>query len=87
MSMRAYAQQVGVRAQRLSYWRLRLGRRGVPAVADTGFVEIAPRLAPSHGGVAVEFPSGVRLRIEAGFDPLVLRAVVTALADVGASRC
>lgn len=87
MTMRAYAQQVGVRAQRLSYWRLRLRRPGVPAAADTDFVEITPRVVPSHLGVVVELPGGVYLRIEAGFDPQVLRAVVTALSDVGAARC
>lgn len=78
----AFARRRGVSAQRLSYWRLRLGQR-VQAVApsDAGFVEIpaAASTVPSESHVVVEVSSGIRVHVTRGFDPAVLRAVVSAL--------
>ena len=79
-----FARRRGVSAQRLSYWRLRLGRRvKAVAISDAGFVEIssAPSIAPIGSSVViVEVSRGVRVHVIRGFDPLVLRAVVAALA-------
>lgn len=52
----AFARHRGVSAQRLSYWRLRLGQRGkIVATSDAGFVEIpsAASTAPIDRGVVV----------------------------------
>jgi hypothetical protein len=79
----AFARRRGVSAQRLSYWRLRLGQR-VQAVttSDAGFVEIpaAASATPPESRVVVEVNRGVRVHVTRGFDPVVLRAVVSALA-------
>ena len=79
----AFARRRGVSAQRLSYWRLRLGQRGKGAgISDAGFVEIpsAVPITPLGSGlVAVEVNGGVRVHVTRGFDPVVLRAVVSAL--------
>lgn len=82
----AFARRRGVSAQRLSYWRLRLGpdRKRGGAVSDAGFVEIppaAPAAAIGRSLVIVELGGGVRVHVGSGFDPLLLRAVVVALAD------
>jgi hypothetical protein len=82
----AFARRRGVSAQRLSYWRLRLGtlgKRGKTS-SDAGFVEIppaAPAVSISRSLVIVEMGSGVRVQVQSGFDPLLLRAVVSALAS------
>lgn len=77
-----FARRRGVSAQRLSYWRLRLGQRGkAVAASDAGFVEIPSAASPApSGAVIVETNGGVRVHVTRGFDPLVLRAVVSALA-------
>ena len=70
-------------AQRLSYWRLRAGFRGaVVANSAAGFIEIPrPEPAAVRGGsvVVVEMNAGVLVRVFPGFDPALLRAVVSAL--------
>ena len=80
----AFARRRGVSAQRLSYWRLRLGQRGkAAAISDAGFVEIpsAASTAPiGSGDVVVEVIGDIRVRVSRGFDPVLLRAVVSALA-------
>jgi hypothetical protein len=80
----AFARRRGVSAQRLSYWRLRLGQRGKDAaISDAGFVEIpsAASTTPLRSGdVVVEVSGGVRVHVTHGFDPVLLRAVVSALA-------
>ncbi len=80
----AFARRQGVSAQRLSYWRLRLGQRGKGvAMSGAGFVEIpsAAAIAPiGNGIVVVEVSAGVRVHVACGFDPVLLRAVVSALA-------
>lgn len=78
-----FARRRGVSAQRLSYWRLRLGQRGKDvAISDAGFVEI-PSAASTRplrsGDVVVEVNRGVRIHVTRGFDAVVLRAVVSAL--------
>jgi hypothetical protein len=80
----AFARRRGVSAQRLSYWRLRLGQRGKGVtIGDAGFVEIpsAASTTPLRSGdVVVEVSGGVRVHVTHGFDPVLLRAVVSALA-------
>lgn len=72
-------------AQRVSYWRLRLGQRGkAAAISVVGFVEIpsAASTAPiGRGDVVVEVNGDIRVRVARGFDPVLLRAVVAALAS------
>jgi len=78
----AFARRRGVSAQRLSYWRLRLGQRvQTVTTSDAGFVEIpaAASTAPPGSRVVVEVNSCVRVHVMRGFDPAVLRAVVSAL--------
>jgi hypothetical protein len=82
LAQAAFARRRGVSAQRLSYWRLRLGQR-VQAVttSDAGFVEIpaAASATPPGSRVVVEVNGGVRVHVTRGFDPVLLRAVVSAL--------
>lgn len=81
-----FARQHGVTAQRLSYWRLRQ-RRPMAAIDDAGFVEIPPSVPPTSAAsvgaseVIVEIGGNVRVRLVAGFDPTLLRAVVSALTN------
>lgn len=77
----AFARRRGVSAQRLSYWRLRLGHReqGV-RTSDVGFVEIPSTASTAHDPVIVELSGGFRVHVARGFDPVLLRAVVSALA-------
>ncbi len=79
----AFARRRGVSAQRLSYWRLRLGQRGAAvANADSSFVEIPSAFSSApleSGDVVVEVSGGVRVHVTHGFDPVLLRAVVSAL--------
>ena len=71
----AFCRASGMAAWKLAYWR---------SVTETcssvgvGFVELA---ADRHGrGLELHLRGGLRIAIEAGFDPVVLRAVVEALA-------
>ncbi len=79
-----FARSRGVSAQRLSYWRLRLGQRAsVSTRVPVGFVEIPPTASSgpnSSSAVVVEVRAGVCIRVVPGFDPALLRAVVSALA-------
>lgn len=73
-----FARRRGVSAQRLSYWRLRLGQRGA-AASVPGFVEIPSTTSSGTGAVVVEVGGGIRVQVERGFDPELLGAVVAAL--------
>ena len=82
----AFARRRGVSAQRLSYWRLRLAPLGKPGRPsdEVGFVEIPTTASSASIGrplVNVEVGSGIRVQVGHGFDPLLLRAVVLALAS------
>jgi hypothetical protein len=86
LSQAAFSRRSGVSEQRLSYWRLRLPRMTKPS----GFVEIPAPAAtvakagviPAQGGeVVVEFGRELRVRVGRGFDPVLLRAVVSTLMD------
>jgi hypothetical protein len=82
LSQAAFARRRGVSAQRLSYWRLRLGQRTTAVtISDSGFVEIPSAVSPAALGigVVVEVNGGVRVQVTRGFDPVLLRAVVSAL--------
>ena len=81
LSQAAFARQAKVPEQRIGYWRLRLS--GLEASASSGFVEItsaAGARCASPSGMLVELSDSVRVRVEPGFDPALLRAVVRALA-------
>ena len=85
LSQAAFARRRGVSAQRLSYWRLRLEprRKAGDPFSAAGFVEItpaAPTASTERTIVIVEVGVGVRVHVERGFDPRLLRAVVSALA-------
>ena len=86
LSQAAYARRRGISAQRLGYWRLRLGEHPtVAAPTDSIFVEIPQVTSPAPTGIdhlVVEFRDGFRVRVERGFDPALLRAIVAALKDV-----
>ena len=90
LSVAAYCRQHDLRAQRLNYWRERLGypirsfvggRTTVdhpPTKVATGFVQVVvDDVRPtSDVGIVV---GGALIRVERGFDPALLRAVVAAL--------
>ena len=85
----AFARRRGVSAQRLSYWRLRLAPLRKPGrpIDEAGFVEI-PTTASSASSassgcllVHVEMGGGIRVQVGHRFDPVLLRAVVSALAS------
>ena len=86
LSQAAFARRSGVSEQRLSYWRLRLPRITKPG----GFVEIPAPAAtaakavviPAHDDeMVVELGRELRVRVGRGFDPALLRAVVSTLMD------
>ena len=81
VSQAVFARRRRVSAQRLSYWRLRLGQRERAAViTGDGFVEIAPAAPAGSSALVVEVVGGgVGVRVSRGFDPALLRAVVSAL--------
>jgi hypothetical protein len=91
LSGAAFCRQRNLRAQRLHYWRERLGYpikvvgdRPVapmaPAPATEGFVQMVVstpnRLASTYVEIVVV---GVVIRVESGFDAALLRGVVGAL--------
>lgn len=69
----AFCRASGVAAWKLAYWRSVTGRPS----ATSGFVRVES-VAPG-GGLELHLRDGLRIAIEAGFDPVVLRAVVEAL--------
>lgn len=70
----AFCRARGMAAWKLTYWRSVAEAR--PSVGS-GFVELA---AAAHGcGLELRLRDGVRVAVEAGFDPVLLRAVVEAL--------
>ena len=71
----AFCRASGLAAWKLAYWRSMTQTR---ASAGSGFVQLE---AAAHGrGLELHLRDGLRVAIEAGFDPVVLRAVVEALA-------
>lgn len=85
LSQAAFARGRGISAQRLGYWRLRLGQLPPEAMpTEPVFVEIPKAMAVVTNGVGqlvVELPDGIRVRVERGFDPESLRAIVAVLKD------
>lgn len=88
LSGAVYCRQHRLRPQRLHYWRERLGypikvveaaRRTTVASSSVagGFVEMVVSSAPTTDVAIVV--GGAVIRVQAGFDPAVLRAVVVAL--------
>ena len=71
----AFCRARGMAGWKLTYWRSVAAVR--PSVGS-GFVELE---RSGHGcGLELRLRAGVRVSVEAGFDPVVLRAVVEALA-------
>jgi transposase len=54
------------------------GADGQPAVVAK---PVPPRIRPASGRVEVEFPNGVRVRVDGSVDAVLLRGVLTALDD------
>ena len=83
LSQAAFARRRGISAQRLGYWRLRLGQLPPEAApTDSIFVELpkVTSVGPAGiGHVVVELRDGIRVRVERGFDPESFRAVVAVL--------
>ncbi|MBA3684538.1 MAG: hypothetical protein H0W72_04775 [Planctomycetes bacterium] len=91
LSGAAYCRSRNLRAQRLHYWRERLGYpikvlrtthqpTTVPSsvVPSSGFVQVV--VGPTSSTTDVEIVvGGAVIRVQAGFDPGMLRAVVSAL--------
>lgn len=88
LSGAAYCRQQGMRPQRLHYWRERLGypikvvaeaRRTTVSSSSvaSGFVEMVVGAPPTTDVDIVV--GGARIRIQPGFDPNLLRAVVATL--------
>lgn len=65
----------------MAWWASRLRRDAREGRAGVDFVELvaAPSHAPSAGGVEVVLANERRVRVRAGFDAELLRAVVRAL--------
>jgi hypothetical protein len=89
LTAKAFAAQAGISASSLAWWRWKLGaeaksknrhRRRTPTVEPLSFVEV-PQAAMSamEGAIELELPSGVRVRVPAGFDPSALARLVAAL--------
>ena len=74
-SLSAFCRASGVTAWKLAYWRSVTQAR---SSADSGFVQV--EAAGPGRGLELHLRGGVRIAIEVGFDPVVLRAVVEALA-------
>ena len=72
-SLAAFCRARGVAAWKLAYWRSVTGRPS----SDSDFVQLEAA-APGRG-LELHLRGGLRIAIEAGFDPVVLRAVVEAL--------
>ena len=72
-SLSAFCRASGVAAWKLAYWRSVTGRSS----AGSGFVQV--EAAAAGRGLELHLRGGLRIAIEAGFDPVVLRAVVEAL--------
>jgi hypothetical protein len=96
LSGAAFCRQHQLRPQRLHYWRERLGypikvvdaaRRTTVASSSVvgGFVEMVVSSPPTTD-VAIVI-GGAVIRVQAGFDPAVLRAVVATLRDAGEASC
>ncbi len=87
----AYCRANTIRAQRLHYWRERLGypikvvgeRQAVrirqpPSAPATGFVQVVVDTTPSSTAVAI-IVGGATIRVQPGFDIDLLRSIVAAL--------
>ena len=53
--------------------------RPAPATAPASSAVVAARLKPGAGRIEVEFPNGVRVRVDGAVDETVLRGVLAAL--------
>jgi len=75
-SQAAFCRANNIDERKLSYWRS-VTRARLPA--PVGFVQLQAAAASRCQRLAVHLRDGVHIPIEAGFDPVVLRAVVEAL--------
>lgn len=79
-SRSAFAREQGIALPRLQYWGT--GAAALPAAMIPGqseFVEVRSGADGANSGVSVWCGAGVHIKIAAGFDAEVLRAVVVAL--------
>ena len=70
----AFCRASGVAAWKLAYWRSVTQAR---SSVDSSFVQV--EAAAAGRGLELHLRGGLRIAIEVGFDPVVLRAVVEAL--------
>jgi hypothetical protein len=90
LSCAAYCRQHDLRSQRLNYWRERLGypikalgegrttEDQPPTKVASGFVQVVVNDVRPTSDVGIVV-GGALIRVERGFDPVLLRAVVAAL--------
>jgi hypothetical protein len=88
LTAKAFASQAGISASSLAWWGWKLGaeakpkkrRRRAAAVEPLAFIEVPrPASAAFESVFEVELPSGVRVKVPAGFDPSALARLVAAL--------
>jgi transposase-like protein len=84
LTLTAFAQAHGLDPARLSRWRSRLARSEEPAVQFHPVKVLSPS-GVTASGIEVITPSGHRVAVHAGFDPVLLIQVVEVLD--GQRRC
>ena len=75
-SQAAFCRANGIDDRKWSYWRS-VTRSRLPT--SVGFVQVKPTAVSRCQRLEVHLRDGVHIPIDAGFDPVVLRAVVEAL--------
>ncbi len=82
LSVRAFAAEHGVQAQRIYLWRRKLGERDSVARRSLEFVEVdaRPRTWPGRR-YEIVMPNGVRLSIEGGVEASEVRTLVEILRE------
>ena len=81
LSVPAFAAREGLDAQRLYFWRRKLGNSAEPSKAPT-FIEVRP--AAARELVEIALRSGHVIRVAESIDARVLRRLVDALEEGGA---
>ena len=76
LSAREYAHREGLSAATLYGWSSRLGQVAEPIAGH--FIEVAPPQAASRG-LELRIGAAVSITVERGFDPQLLREVVSSL--------
>jgi len=84
LSVAEYCRRQGLPAWKFRYWREKTSRGARGRARRGPFVELPLSGASDSGNLVVELASGVRIRLEAGFDPADLERVLRTL---GGSAC